>query len=99
VKIIEAIIKPAKLTEVRSALENMGVEDYMESAISCHGRKGPSRFYRGAEYMTEFVEKVKLEIIASDDAVGSIVQAIGSNARSELRDDCRIFIFPFNEAN
>jgi nitrogen regulatory protein P-II 1 len=98
-KIIEAIIKPVKLTEVRSALENMGVEDYMESAISCHGRKGQSRFYRGAEYMTGFVEKVKLEIIASDDSVGDIVEAIGSNAGSELRDDCRIFILPFNEAN
>lgn len=98
-KIIEAIIKPVKLTEVRNALEGMGVEDYMESTISCHGRQGQSRFYRGAHYMSEFVEKVKLEIIASDDLVGSIVEAIGSHAGSELRSDCRIFILPFYEAH
>jgi len=55
---IEAVIKPAKLEEVKSALGKMGIADFMESAIFCHGRqKGQSRFYRGAEYVTDFVEK------------------------------------------
>ena len=55
-------------------------------------------FYRGAEYVTSFVEKVKLEIIAADDSVGKIVEIIGNIAKTERREDCRIFILPFVEA-
>lgn len=99
-KLIEAIIKPVKLEAVRAALENIGIEEVMESALICRGRqKGQGMIYRGAEYVANFVEKVKLEIIAADDAVGRIVEAIGTNARTERGDDCRILILPFVEAN
>jgi nitrogen regulatory protein P-II 1 len=98
-KLIEAIIKPVKLDEVRSALEKIGIDDFMESALFCHGRqKGQAMIYRGAEYVSSFVEKVKLEIIAADDSVGKIVEAIGAIARTERKDDCRIIILPFVEA-
>jgi nitrogen regulatory protein P-II 1 len=98
-KLIEAIIMPVKLDEVRSALEKLGIEDFMESALLCHGRqKGQAMFYRGAEYVANFVEKVKLEIVAADDSVGKIIEVIGTIAKTEQRGDCRIFILPFVEA-
>ena len=98
-KLIETIIKPVKLDEVTSALAGIGIEDYMESAIFCHGRqKGQSMMYRGAEYVGSFVEKVKLEIVAADESVGKIIEAIGSIAKTERREDCRIFVLPFVEA-
>ncbi len=98
-KLIEAIIRPAKLNEVKAALQEIGIDDVMESALVCHGRqKGTSMFYRGAEYVANFVEKVKLEIIAADEAVSKIVELIGSIARTERKDECRIFILPFVEA-
>jgi nitrogen regulatory protein P-II 1 len=98
-KMIEAIIKPVKLEEVRSALKKIGIEDFMESAIFCHGRqKGEAMFYRGAEYVANLVGKVKLEIIAADDSVGRIIEAIGSIAKTERREDCRIYVLSFVEA-
>jgi len=99
-KLIEAIIKPIMLDEIKSALQNIGIEEFMESAIICHGReKGQVMIFRGAEYVANFVEKVKLEIIAADDAVGKIIEVIGSVAKTERRDDCRIYILPFIEAS
>jgi nitrogen regulatory protein P-II 1 len=99
-KLIEAVIKPAKVDEVKSALQQIGIEEFMESALICHGqRKGQSMFYRGAEYVANFVEKVKLEIVAADDAVGKIVEAIGCIARTERKDDCRIFILNYVEVS
>ena len=98
-KLIEAVIKPVKLQEVKSALQNLGIEEIMESPLICHGRqKGEAMLYRGAEYVANFVEKVKIEIITADDLVGKIVEAIGTIARTERRDDCRIFILAFVEA-
>jgi nitrogen regulatory protein P-II 1 len=98
-KLIEAIIKPVKLDEVKSALQKMGIEDIMESALICHGRqKGQAMYYRGADYVASFVEKVKLEIIAADDSAGKIVEIIGNIAKTERMDDCRIFILPFVQA-
>jgi nitrogen regulatory protein P-II 1 len=99
-KLIEAIIKPVKLDDVRSALQTIGVDDFMESALICHGRqKGQAMVYRGAEYVANFVERVKLEIIAADDAVGKIIEVIGTIAKTERKEDCRIFILPFVEAS
>ena len=98
-KLIKAIIQPVKLDEVRSALEKIGINDFMESALFCHGRqKGQSMIYRGTERVANFVERVKLEIIAADDAVGKIIEVIGTFAKTERKEDCRIFILPFVEA-
>ena len=98
-KLVEAIIKPIKLDDVKAALRNIGIDEFMESVLICHGRKkGQMMLFRGSEYMLNFVEKIKLEIIAADDTVGKIVEAIGTTARTERQDDCRIYILPFVEA-
>lgn len=95
-KQIEAIIHQFKLQEVRSALEEMGIDDFMESAIICH-QKGQTMMFRGASFMANIVEKVKFEIVAADDSVAKIVEAIGSITRTGRKEDCRIFIRPYLE--
>ena len=97
-KQIEAIIHQFKLQEVRNALTEMGIEEFMESAIMCHGRqKGQTMMFRGATFVANIVEKVKLEIIAADDSVGKIIEVIGSIAGTGRREDCRIAIRPYLE--
>lgn len=98
-KQIEAVIHRLKLEEVRCALDEIGVEDFSESAVVTHShQKGPLMIFRGARFVANLVEKVKLEIIAADDSAGKIVEAIGSIARTECKDDCRIAIRPYLEA-
>lgn len=97
---IEAIIRPVKLDEVTSALAEIGIEDFTQSAILCHGRqKGQAMVHRGAEYVSTLVEKVELEIIAADDLVGKVIEAIGNIAKTDRREDCRIYVLPFVEAS
>jgi nitrogen regulatory protein PII len=92
-KMIEAIIRPVNLDEVTSALAEIRIEDFMKSAILCHGRqKVQAMVYRGAEYVSTLVEKVKLEIIAADDSVKKIIEAIGNIAKTDWREDCRIYV-------
>ncbi len=95
---IEAVIDQFKMQEVRSALENMGIEDFMESTIKCH-QKGQVMRFRGATFMADIVEKIKLEIIAADDSVTRIVEAICAIARTGRKEDCRISIHPYLEVN
>jgi nitrogen regulatory protein PII len=95
---IEAIIDQFNLQEVRSALEVMGIEDFMESTIKCH-QKGQVMMFRGAKFMANIVEKVKLEIVTADDSVARIVEAIGAIARTGHKEDCRIAIHPYLEAH
>ena len=99
-KLIEAVIKPVKLKEVKAALQTIGIVDIRESTLICHDRlKGETRFYRrGAKYVAIFVEKVKLEIIAADETVGKIIDVIGANAKTERNEECRIFILPYVDA-
>ena len=97
-KLIEAVIHQLKLQEVRNALDEMGVEDFMESAVICHGRqKGQTIMFRGARFVANIVDKVKLEIIAADESVGNIIEAIGAIARTGLKEDCRIAVRPYLE--
>jgi len=95
---IEAVIDQFKLQEVRSALEDMEVEDFMESTIKCH-QPGQVMRFRGARLMANIVEKVKLEIIAADDSVTGIVEAIGAIARTGRKEDYRIAIHPYLAVN
>lgn len=98
-KQIEAVINRFKLEEVRIALDEIGVEDFMESDVIAHDhRKGRVMVFRGARFVANLVEKVKLEIIAADEAVANIVEAIGTIARTERKEDCRIAIRPYMEA-
>ena len=97
-KLIEAVIHQFKLQEVRNALEEMGIDDFMESSIICHGKqKGQTMMFRGAKFVANIVDKVKLEIIAADESVGNIIEAIGAIARTGRKEDCRIAIRPYLE--
>lgn len=82
-KLIEAVIQQFKLQEVCRALEEMGIEDFMESAVVCHGRhKGQTIMFRGATFVTTIFDRVKLEIEAADESVANIIEAIGAIART-----------------
>ena len=95
-KMIEAVIQQFKLEEVREALDEIGVEEFTESSVVAHRRRmGQTMTFRGARFVADIVEKVKLEIIAADDAVASIIEAIGTIARTERKEDCRIAIRPY----
>jgi nitrogen regulatory protein PII len=95
-KQIEAVINQRKLQEVRDALEDMGVDDFLESAVQCH-QKGQAMMFRGASFMANIVEKVRLEIIAADDSAAKIIEAIGSITRTGRKEDCRIAVRPYLE--
>jgi len=97
-KLIEAVIQQFKLHEVRSALEEMGIDDFMESSVVCHDRqKGQTIMFRGATFVANIVDRVKLEIIAADESVGNIIETIGAIARTGRKEDCRIAIRPYLE--
>jgi nitrogen regulatory protein PII len=99
-KLIEAIISRPRLEEVRSALDEIGVEELMESDIVTRSHnKGQVMMFRGARFIANLVEKVKLEIIAADESVDRIIEAIGSIARSGSKEECRIAIRPYLEVN
>jgi nitrogen regulatory protein PII len=95
-KQIEAVIHQFKLQEVREALEELGIDDVMESAIMCH-QKGQAMMFRGASFMANIVEKVKLEIIAADEAAARIIEAIGAICGTGQREGCRISVRPYPE--
>ncbi len=97
-KQIEAVVDQFRLQEVRSALVAMGVDDFMESTIKCH-QKGQTLMFRGATFVATIVEKVKIEIVAADDAVAGIIETISAVARPGRKEECRIAIYPYLEAS
>jgi len=97
-KLIEAVINKLKLPEVRNALDDMGVEDFLESSVLCHG-KGRVMVFRGAKFAAQVAEKVKLEIIAADDASEKIIEVLGSLFQAGHREECRIAIRPYLEVS
>ena len=97
-KKIEAIIKPFKLDEVKESLSAIGVQGLTVSEIQGFGRqKGHTELYRGAEYVVDFLPKVKLEIIAPDEKVSDIVAAIEKRAKTGRIGDGKIFVLPVDE--
>ena len=97
-KKVEAIIKPFKLDEVKEALSAIGVQGLTVSEIKGFGRqKGHTELYRGAEYVVDFLPKVKLEVIAADDKVTDIVAAIEKAAKTGRIGDGKIFVLPVDE--
>jgi nitrogen regulatory protein P-II 1 len=97
-KKVEAIIKPFKLDEVKEALSAIGVQGLTVSEIKGFGRqKGHTELYRGAEYVVDFLPKVKLEIIASDEKVTDIIAAIEKSAKTGRIGDGKIFVMPIDE--
>ncbi|MFW2422499.1 MAG: P-II family nitrogen regulator [Porticoccaceae bacterium] len=97
-KLITAVIKPFKLDEVREALSEMGVTGVTVSEVKGFGRqKGHTELYRGAEYVVDFLPKVKLEIALDDGMVDQAVEAISEAARTGKIGDGKIFISSLEE--
>jgi len=98
-KLIEAIIKPFKLDEVKDALNEIGIEGITVSEVKGFGRqKGHTELYRGAEYVVDFIPKVKLEIAVADELVAKVVAAIEETAKTGRIGDGKIFVLPLEEA-
>jgi len=98
-KLITAVIKPFKLEEVREALTGIGVQGLMVSEVKGYGRQsGHTEIYRGAEYVVNFVPKIRLEIAAPDGDVDKIVEAISSTARTGKIGDGKIFVWDIEQA-
>lgn len=98
-KLIEAIIKPFKLDEVKDALNEIGIEGITVSEVKGYGRqKGHTELYRGAEYVVDFIPKVKLEIAVSDDLVAKVTDTIQNTAKTGRIGDGKIFVISLEEA-
>ncbi|NDV13319.1 P-II family nitrogen regulator [Crenobacter caeni] len=92
-KLITAIIKPFKLDEVREALSAIGVQGITVTEVKGFGRqKGHTELYRGAEYVVDFLPKVKLEIAIQDDILEQVIEAIENTARTGKIGDGKIFV-------
>ncbi len=97
-KKVEAIIKPFKLEEVKEALSNVGVKGLTVIEVKGFGRqKGHKELYRGAEYEIEFLPKVKLEVVVSENELESVIEAIVSSARTGRLGDGKVFVSPVEE--
>jgi len=98
-KKVEAIIKPFKLDEVKENLSEIGVHGLTVTEVKGFGRqKGHTELYRGAEYIVDFLPKVKIEVVTADDLVGKVVEVIEQSARSGKIGDGKIFVMPVEEA-
>jgi nitrogen regulatory protein P-II 1 len=98
VRKIEAIIKPFKLDEVKEALHGIGIQGMTVTEVKGFGRqKGHTELYRGAEYVVDFLPKIKIEIAVKDDLVDKVVDAIVSAANTGRIGDGKIFVMPMQE--
>ncbi|AMO38283.1 MULTISPECIES: P-II family nitrogen regulator [Thauera] len=98
-KFIAAIIKPFKLDEVREALSAIGVQGITVTEVKGFGRqKGHTELYRGAEYVVDFLPKVKVEAAVSDDLLDQAIEAIEKSAATGKIGDGKIFVFELEQA-
>jgi len=99
VKKIEAVIKPFKLDDVKDALHDVGVSGITVTEVKGFGRqKGHTELYRGAEYVIDFLPKVKVEVVVEDVLVENVIEAIAQAARTGRIGDGKIFVIPIDEA-
>ena len=98
-KLVTAIIKPFKLDEVREALSGIGVQGITVTEVKGFGRqKGHTELYRGAEYVVDFLPKVKIEIVLADDMADKAIEAIRRSAQTGRIGDGKIFVSNIEEA-
>ena len=98
-KLVIAIIKPFKLDDVREALSEIGVQGITVTEVKGFGRqKGHTELYRGAEYVVDFLPKVKLEIAINDDLAEPVIEAISKAANTGKIGDGKIFMYPLEQA-
>ncbi len=97
-KMIAAVIKPFKLDEVREALSTIGVQGITVTEVKGFGRqKGHTELYRGAEYVVDFLPKVKIEVAVSDELAEQVIEAIEAASRTGKIGDGKIFIFDLEQ--
>ena len=97
-KLVTAIIKPFKLDDVREALSEIGVQGMTVTEVKGFGRqKGHTELYRGAEYVVDFLPKVKIEVAIDDGQLEGVVDAITKAANTGKVGDCKIFVSPLEE--
>lgn len=98
-KLVTAIIKPFKLDDVREALAEVGVQGITVTEVKGFGRqKGHTELYRGAEYVVDFLPKIKLEVAVTDDLVERVIEAIQHSARTGKIGDGKIFVSNLEQA-
>ena len=98
-KLITAIIKPFKLDDVRQALADLGVKGVTVTEVKGFGRqRGNTELYRGAEYVVDFLPKMKIELACADDLVDQAIEAISNAARTGKIGDGKIFVFELEQA-
>ena len=98
-KLITAIIKPFKLEDVRDALVSVGIHGMTITEVKGYGRqKGHTEIYRGAEYVVNFLPKVRLEIAVADEDVERVVEAVSAAAKTGQIGDGKIFVLPIEQA-
>ncbi|MGE4546751.1 MAG: P-II family nitrogen regulator [Desulfurella sp.] len=98
-KKIEAIIKPFKLDNVKEGLNEIGIKGITISEVKGYGRqKGHTEIYRGAEYIVDFLPKIKIEVVVSDNLVDAVIEKIIENAKTGKVGDGKIFVIPIEEA-
>jgi nitrogen regulatory protein PII len=98
-KKIEAIIKPFKLDDVKEALNEIGIQGMTISEVKGYGRqKGHKEIYRGAEYVVDFIPKIKIEIIVESDWTDKVIETIKTAAYTGKLGDGKIFVFPVEQA-
>ena len=98
-KLISAIIKPFKLDEVREALAEVGVNGLTVTEVKGFGRqKGHTELYRGAEYVVDFLPKIRIEMVVADTMVDSVIEALLKSARTGKIGDGKIFVMPVEQA-
>ncbi len=96
---VEAIIKPFRLDEVKESLNGIGIQGIPVSEVTGFGRpKGHTELYRGAEYVVDFLPKIKVEIVVTDDMGGKVVEAVQAAANTGRIGDGKIFVLPVLEA-
>ena len=98
-KLVAAIIKPFKLDDVREALSEIGVTGITVTEVKGFGRqKGHTELYRGAEYVVDFLPKIKVEIAIDDDQLDSVIEAISAAAKTGKIGDGKIFVYELGQA-
>ena len=98
-KKVEAIIKPFKLDEVKEALQEVGVQGLTVLEAKGFGRqKGHTELYRGAEYVVDFLPKVKIEVVIADDILDAVIDAIKTSAKTDKIGDGKIFVSDISQA-
>ena len=97
-KLVSAIIKPFKLDDVRQALSEIGVQGMTVTETKGFGRqKGHTELYRGAEYVIDFLPKIKIEVAIDDDQLDAVIEAISKSANTQKIGDGKIFVYELNQ--